>query len=124
LSLKLWATTPVEVDIPIKDGEELPIMGGIKVIHTPGHTPGCLSFLLPKEGVVIVGDLLSHGSALRLPAKDFTVDLKGEIESIGKLASLDFNIICFGHGTPIIARAHHVVASFAEAKIGKYGTIT
>jgi glyoxylase-like metal-dependent hydrolase (beta-lactamase superfamily II) len=123
LALKFWENTPLDVDVSLKEGEELPVLGGIEVVHTPGHTPGCISFLLPKEGVVIVGDLLSHGSVLRLPAKDFTIDPVKEIESIGKLATLDFETICFGHGKPIVGGALPVIRSFAEEKVRKYGTI-
>ena len=25
---------------PIEDGDVLPMLGGLRVIHTPGHTPG------------------------------------------------------------------------------------
>ena len=123
LSLKFWTHTPVQVDVPISDGNELDVMGGIKVIHTPGHTPGCISFLLLEEGVVIVGDLLSNGKVLRLPAKNFTIDPVKEIESIGKLAKLDFNSICFGHGLPILEKARPIISDFAEEKVRKYGTI-
>ncbi len=123
LSLKYWTHTPVDVDVAVNDGDEIPVMGGIKVVHTPGHTPGCISFLLPEESVVIVGDLLSNGSTLRLPAKNFTIDPPREIESISKLAKLDFDSICFGHGSPILGKAHSIVSNFAEEKIRKYGTI-
>jgi glyoxylase-like metal-dependent hydrolase (beta-lactamase superfamily II) len=124
LALKLWTHSPLDVDVALEENDVLPVLGGIEVVHTPGHTPGCISFLLQQEGVVIVGDLLSHGAFLRLPAKDFTIDPVKEIESIGKLATLDFETICFGHGKPIVGKAHHVISSFAEEKVRKYGTIT
>lgn len=33
------------VDDTLIDGQELPFCGGIRVIHTPGHTPGHISLL-------------------------------------------------------------------------------
>jgi len=48
------------VDVEIQDGEELPIAGGIKVLHTPGHTPGHLAFLLPASKVLFVGDAAAN----------------------------------------------------------------
>lgn len=32
----------------LRDGEQLPLQGGIEVIHTPGHTPGHLSLFVKK----------------------------------------------------------------------------
>lgn len=37
---------------------ELPIVA----IHTPGHTPGSLSFYLPNDKLVLAGDTLFRGS--------------------------------------------------------------
>jgi glyoxylase-like metal-dependent hydrolase (beta-lactamase superfamily II) len=33
------------IDERIKDGDVLPIAGGIEVIHTPGHSKGHISLL-------------------------------------------------------------------------------
>jgi hydroxyacylglutathione hydrolase len=120
----LWDCAPAEVDMLIDDGDEIPLLGGIKVLHTPGHTPGSICLFLQKERLVIVGDLLSHGPALRLPAKKYTVDLTQEIDSISKLASLDFDTICFGHGVPIMRKARAAVAHFAETIASKYRKTT
>ncbi len=103
---------PVAVDVKVKDGDILPIIDGIKIIHTPGHTPGSIS-LATQDGVIIIGDLLANTFRLSLPSKGFTVDIMQEIESIKKIASLDFNTICFGHGYPIIKNAHKKINDFA-----------
>jgi len=110
----LWATTPVTVDIPVNDGDELTMCGGIRILHTPGHTPGSISLLLQQERLIIVGDLIAHRFGLRLPSRMFTVDIAEEIRSIREVASLDFDIICFGHGSPIVHEAHSTIAKFAE----------
>ncbi len=57
---RLWTTTPVALDRLVNDGDELPALGGIKVLHTPGHTPGSISLLLQKDRLVIAGDVLAH----------------------------------------------------------------
>jgi glyoxylase-like metal-dependent hydrolase (beta-lactamase superfamily II) len=116
----LWATIPVAVDVLINDGDKLPILRGIKVVHTPGHTPGSISLLLENEGCIIVGDVLSHTAGLSLPSKAFTIDLIQEIQSIRKVASLDFNLICFGHGLALPRKAHQVVMDFANNIESKY----
>ena len=47
---RLFPIPPVRVDAALADGEALPILGGLRVIATPGHTPGHLSFYAPMTG--------------------------------------------------------------------------
>ncbi len=111
---QLWKTTPVDVDVLVNDGDDLPILGSTKVLHTPGHTPGSICLFVQHKRLVIAGDLLAHRRRLSLPAKAFTVDIAQEIQSIRKVASLDFDVICFGHGSPIVHQARVAIARFAE----------
>ena len=120
---KLWATTPAAVDILVNEGDELPILGGTEVLHTPGHTPGSICLFLQEEQLVIVGDVLANRFRLGLPSKAYTVDIAQEINSIKRVASLDFDIICFGHGSPIVHKAHSTVSDFAEIVESKYQRI-
>ena len=103
------------VDVLVSDGDELPILGGITILHTPGHTPGSISLLLQHKGVLIVGDVLAHRLfRLRLPSRGFTVDIAQEILSIKRVARLEFDTICFGHGPPIVYKARPAVVNFAH----------
>jgi len=36
------------------------------------------------------------------------------------LASLDFDVICFGHGSPLVHKAHPAIINFAEILESKY----
>ena len=110
----LLATEPVVVDTLVNDGDELPILGGIKILHTPGHTPGSICLYLQSKDLLIAGDLLAHRFGLRLPSKSFTVDIAQEIQSVKRVAGLEFDIICFGHGSPIMRDANHAVVDFAD----------
>lgn len=57
------AVEGVKADHFFKDGERLKVGElEIEVLHTPGHSPGCVCFYLPKEGVLISGDTLFKGS--------------------------------------------------------------
>lgn len=51
-------------DVHLSEGQEIPFgTFGIKVIHTPGHSPGGLCFYAP--GAVFTGDTLFAGSVGR-----------------------------------------------------------
>lgn len=55
-----------KADCLVKDGEALEIAGfDIKVLHTPGHTPGGVCYYLEKEGVVFSGDTIFQESVGR-----------------------------------------------------------
>jgi glyoxylase-like metal-dependent hydrolase (beta-lactamase superfamily II) len=118
----LWATEPVVVDTLVNDGDELPILGGIKILHTPGHTPGSICLYLQSKKLLIAGDLLGHRLGLKLPSKAFTVDITQEIQSVKRVAALDFDIICFGHGSPIRHQARQAVADFADRLVPPPGS--
>ena len=49
------APDPVLVDHVVSDGDAI---GKLKVIHTPGHTPGHISLFLEEERAIIGGDLV------------------------------------------------------------------
>lgn len=51
--------TPPAIGAPLADGDEI-TFGGLtfKCIHTPGHSPGSMTFYCESEGVAFVGDTL------------------------------------------------------------------
>lgn len=61
---QLQARQPTVGDPSLRDGEDfLFAAGGVKVIHTPGHTPGSVCFYAEgPENVVFTGDTLFEGS--------------------------------------------------------------
>jgi len=92
---------PVEFSSPpadtfIKDGDLIECAGmKLKVLHTPGHTPGGISLLIDDS--IFTGDTLFSGSIGRsdLPGGSPQVLLN----SIKKILSLDENLIVYpGHG--------------------------
>jgi glyoxylase-like metal-dependent hydrolase (beta-lactamase superfamily II) len=104
----------------VNDGDELPLLGGIEVLHAPGHTPGSICLFLKQEKVVIVGDVLVNRFGLGLPSRLFTVDIPQAIQSIKRLAGLDFEIMCFGHGAPLVHGGPRAVSEFAGKVERKY----
>ena len=63
-----------EADHVLRGGERLEVAGfGIDVLHTPGHSPGHLTYSLADEQAVFSGDVLFQGSVGRvdLPGGDW-----------------------------------------------------
>lgn len=93
---------PEEVDIHLEGGEVLKPLGGLEVIHTPGHTPGSISLFSPRYKLLVVSDALTRQSKTPgLPHKSVSSDFPQAINSIRKMADLDIDILCFGHGRPL-----------------------
>lgn len=91
-----------EGDIQLAGDEVLGPLGGLKVVHTPGHTPGSISLFSPQNKLLIVGDALNkRGKTLWLPPKIASTDMTQAIDSVKVMAQLDFDILCFGHGRPL-----------------------
>jgi glyoxylase-like metal-dependent hydrolase (beta-lactamase superfamily II) len=109
---------PIQEYQDANDGDQLAIAGGMNAIHTPGHTAGHLSFLWPQHGgVLFTGDAAAN--IFRGPAPpvgaiggSFTEDAAAAKESFRKLAALEFDAACFGHGGVIKGQAH---AAFRRA---------
>lgn len=88
------------IEHEIKDGEVLPIAGGLQAIHVPGHAAGQLAFLWPlHNGILFAADTCSSMGGLGLSLG--YEDLAEGKRSLAKLAKLDFAIACFGHGNAI-----------------------
>lgn len=84
------------IEVELADGAPL---GGLRAVHAPGHCAGQVALLWPSHGVLIVGDAAANMMGLGLSLGD--EDLELGKRSLARLATLDFEIACFGHGAPI-----------------------
>jgi len=104
LGVKMWGGPKRHVDWTLRQGDSI---GGFRVIHAPGHTPGHSIFFRAADGVAIVGDVLANMSyvtgreVLREPPALFTTNVEENRCSIRLLADLKPHVICFGHGPPL-----------------------
>ncbi|MDM5155341.1 MBL fold metallo-hydrolase [Bacillus sp. DX1.1] len=88
-----------KVDDTLIDGQELPYCGGIRVIHTPGHTPGHISLYLRQSKTLVAGDsMYSVNGTLGGIHVPTTLDIKAARQSLKKYLDLDIeSVICY-HG--------------------------
>lgn len=88
------------IDEIIDDGDWLPIAGGIHTIHVPGHSAGQLAFFLPgQKNVLFAADTAANMMGLGYAI--FYENFEIAKHSLEKLATFDFDIACFGHGSTI-----------------------
>lgn len=83
----------------VRDCEELPLVGGIIVIHTPGHTPGHTSlYHMPSKTLIAADALNVIDGRLVGPDPATTFDLALARLSLQKISHFDIrNMICY-HG--------------------------
>jgi glyoxylase-like metal-dependent hydrolase (beta-lactamase superfamily II) len=86
-----------KVDQILADGDEIPMFGGIIVIHTPGHTPGHISLYLKQSKTLIAGDALIIKEG-RLVETDNCVDADLAKKSLKKLLPYDIQTLICYHG--------------------------
>lgn len=101
--------------LSIDDGDILPMLGGLEVIHTPGHTPGSVCLYGRRDRVLFVGDTLqrrfgrvSYASAL------YSDDVTAARRAVKRLASLDVDSIVFSHYPPLREGASATLESLAR----------
>jgi glyoxylase-like metal-dependent hydrolase (beta-lactamase superfamily II) len=86
---------------PIDGDELLPILGGLRVVHTPGHTPGSICLYLERSRIVFTGDVLQViRGQLTYASAFFSHDHAGARGSVERLAALDVETIALSHYPP------------------------
>ena len=86
------------VDVVLSDGEVVDLGKGIglRVIHTPGHTPGSVCYFWEAEGMLFTGDSV-QGLGPRpgtLPVYLSAVDYRRSMVALKRLA---IRLMCMGH---------------------------
>ena len=96
---KYLKPTPIQVDEMLTDGQVLPVLGGLQVVETPGHSPGHLSFFVPSLRVLFCGDSMkSNDKGLRASRSRNNWNQSLAEASVRKQAALGAQIVCPGHG--------------------------
>ncbi len=98
-------------DVLLRDGDQV---NGLLVIHTPGHTPGGICLYDREEHLLFSGDtVFTEGSFGRwdLPGGD----RRALGNSIERLANLQVEELCPGHGVPVQrGGSRHIAAALSS----------
>jgi glyoxylase-like metal-dependent hydrolase (beta-lactamase superfamily II) len=116
LSLLPGKFAGVDVDETFADGDLLDAGGGVRVVHTPGHTPGHVSFLHERSGTLITGDSLFNWTGITFSPKYWCSDIPLSRETASRLGELDYEVAAFTHGSEIREDAREKIRAFLRRK--------
>jgi len=105
------------LDGSLADGDRLSRCGfDIEVIGTPGHTRGCLSFLIKVNGArcLFSGDVIMHDGRPGWTG-DPGYNAADIVASLKRLLRVDFQHVCFGHGAIMDDRGQLFREALAQA---------
>jgi glyoxylase-like metal-dependent hydrolase (beta-lactamase superfamily II) len=84
----------------LHDGDVLGVAGGLRVVHTPGHSPGHVSFLHEPTSTLITGDSMFNFGfrGLSLSPRFLCADFALTKQTAHRLGELDYDVAAFTHG--------------------------
>ena len=90
-------TKPFWVDVWLEDGSMIDLgTYELQVIHTPGHTSGCICLYEPRAGLLFTGDTVFAGGTLSEIAVGGNVS--DYVNSVRRLSNLKVKQLYPGHG--------------------------
>jgi glyoxylase-like metal-dependent hydrolase (beta-lactamase superfamily II) len=104
---------PVESDVILQENDKV---GNLTVVHTPGHTPGSVSYYDPERKALFVGDTIRFvNGKLSGPNKRFSSDMQQALQSVKKISRLNFDLMLSGHGDPLKSNASEKVKELSDS---------
>lgn len=101
--------------VPIEDGDVLSLLGGLEVIHTPGHTPGSVCLYARGPRILFTGDVLQvRRGHLAFASPIFSHDHALARASVRRLTDFDVDTIAFSHYRPMREGAAEALAALAR----------
>lgn len=105
---------PDQMDQILADGDVLPILGGIEIIHTPGHTAGHICLYLSSHKLLIAGDMFNADQGRLVFSPVFTrIDPTTCQTSLEKLTAYNIQTVLCYHGGLAQGYMTRVIAELA-----------
>jgi glyoxylase-like metal-dependent hydrolase (beta-lactamase superfamily II) len=103
LAERLGRITPAHVDEHLYDGQVLPVLHGLRVVDTRGHTPGHMSFFAPSVEALFTGDSIVSGKNQLIGSRWYvTWNQEKADAAIRRQVALGARIVCPGHGAMVL----------------------
>jgi glyoxylase-like metal-dependent hydrolase (beta-lactamase superfamily II) len=137
----LFSSGPIDLSRwlqPLPDDGHVPGMPGWRWYHTPGHTPGHVSYWRESDRTLIAGDafittaqesayaVFTQAPELHGPPMFMTTDWAKARESVQFLADLEPELVITGHGHPMRGpqmreALHRLARDFDKVAVPKEG---
>ncbi len=141
LASSTFPPTPIDVGNRLRilpESGDVPHMVGWRWIHTPGHTPGHVSFWRESDRAVIAGDafittdqesayaVMTQKAEMHGPPMCYTPDWVSAGASVRKLAGLEPTLVITGHGRAMqgeemLRALHHLAEIFEQIAVPEKG---
>ncbi|WP_159926832.1 MULTISPECIES: MBL fold metallo-hydrolase [Nocardia] len=95
---------PSPVDRELDDADRIAFGGGAEVIAVPGHTAGSIALHLARHRLLFTGDTLANVGGVTMPGV-FNADSAAVEDAVARLAGLEVETICVGHGDVLFGAA-------------------
>ncbi len=105
---------PIKIDRVLRDGDTIDAVGGLEVLHAPGHTPGHIALYAKERETMFSGDSFMNVAGLQLPPYGSSHDMSQAKASIRRLSQLQFEYALPGHGQPIMSRASEKLGEWSR----------
>lgn len=107
-----------DVDATFTEGDVLPVAGGLRVLHTPGHSPGHCSFLHEPSGVLVTGDaLVNFRSRVNYSFLTGCSNFKMSQDTADRLGEPEYEVAAFTHGPEIRGGARDAIRGFLRKRL-------
>jgi glyoxylase-like metal-dependent hydrolase (beta-lactamase superfamily II) len=124
--------------LPLPPDGSIPNLPGWKWVHTPGHSPGHVSFFRESDRTLLAGDafvtvkqdsfyqVLVQKEEVHGPPPYLTTDWPAARESVHKLDALQPELVIAGHGTHMMGELlreglRRLASDFDAVALPKYG---
>lgn len=108
---------PAKVDHFIADGDQV---GPLQVVRAPGHTPGHVVFYWPERRALFAGDALVNYPRFDSGWPGYMLNLRQQEATLQRLASLEAEYLCVGHGDPVTVNGPQLMGKLAQ-RVRKQG---
>jgi glyoxylase-like metal-dependent hydrolase (beta-lactamase superfamily II) len=111
---------PVPVGERLEDGQVLDVAGGLRVVATPGHSPGHISLLHEHSRTLITGDAIFNVLGVRYSPRMLCSDFRLCRRTAHVLGELEYERVGFTHGPEIVDGAREAVRRFLAKAVTRH----